>query len=293
MCWSVSPSKYVQEAVRNCQSCLKANFPEDSDFARIKNAPNLFPLGYEPCMNISRMLTPEEASYFQTIIGVIRWMVELGRIDITTEVSQLSSFLAMSREGHLINTLHIMSHLRWKHNSRLVLDQSYPNIEMSAFKSNEDWKAFYGDAKEAKPPNAPKPLGKEVVLCMFVDLDHAGDKVDHRSRTGFVIFMNMAMINWHSKKQATVKGAVSGAEFVAMKQGVEALRGLRYKLRMMGVPIDGLTLIYGDNMSVVHNTSKPESIKKKIQLHLLPSCEGSSCYGRVPDCPRSYQKQLG
>ena len=35
MCWSVSPSKYVQEAVRNCQSYLKANFPEDSDFALI------------------------------------------------------------------------------------------------------------------------------------------------------------------------------------------------------------------------------------------------------------------
>ena len=112
MRWSVSPSKYVQEAVRNCQNYLKANFPEDFDFALIKNAPNPFPLGYEPCIDISRMLTPDEASYFQTIIGVMRWMVELGRIDIATEVSQLSSFLAMPREGHLINALHIMSHLK-------------------------------------------------------------------------------------------------------------------------------------------------------------------------------------
>jgi len=40
---------------------------------------------------------------------------------------------------------------------------------------------------------------------------------------------------WNSKKQATIKtSGVFGAEFVAMKQGVEALRGLRYKLlRMM------------------------------------------------------------
>ena len=48
-----------------------------------------------------------------------------------------------------------------------------------------------------------------------------------------------------------------------MKQGVEALRGLRYKLRMMGVPIDGPTFVYGDNMSVVHSTSRPESPLKK------------------------------
>ena len=48
-----------------------------------------------------------------------------------------------------------------------------------------------------------------------------------------------------------------------MKQGVEELRGIRYKLRMMGVGIDGPTYVYGDNMSVIHNTSTPESVVKK------------------------------
>ena len=44
---------------------------------------------------------------------------------------------------------------------------------------------------------------------------------------------------------------------------VETLQGLRYKLRMMGVPISGLSFIYGDNMSVINNTQKPESTLKK------------------------------
>ena len=48
-----------------------------------------------------------------------------------------------------------------------------------------------------------------------------------------------------------------------MKQGVEALRGIRFKLQMMGVNVDGPTYVYGDNMSVMHNTSKPESVLKK------------------------------
>ena len=65
---------------------------------------------------------------------------------------------------------------------------------------------------------------------MFVDSDHAGDKSDRRSRTGFMIFMNMEMINWHTRKEATVEVAVFGDEFVAMKQGVEALRGIIFKL---------------------------------------------------------------
>jgi hypothetical protein len=55
-----------------------------------------------------------------------------------------------------------------------------------------------------------------------------------------------------------------GAEFVAMKQGMEALRGLQYKLWMMGVQINGPSYIYGDNMSVIHDTQWPElTLKKK------------------------------
>ena len=69
-----------------------------------------------------------------------------------------------------------------------------------------------------------------------------------------MIFMNMAMIQCHSKKQVTLEGAVFGAEFVAIKQGVKELRDIRYKLRMMGIGIDGPTYVYGDNMSVIHNT---------------------------------------
>ena len=44
-----------------------------------------------------------------------------------------------------------------------------------------------------------------------------------------------------------------------MMHGVETLHGLRYKLHMMGVLIDGTTYVYGDNMSVIFNISRPES----------------------------------
>ena len=209
----------------------------------IANAPNPFPLGYEPCMDVSPLLLPDEASYFQTIIGVLRWMAELGRIDIAVEVSQLSSLLTMPRQGHLVNALHIISYSKINHNSRLVLDTSYPGIDMSEFKSNENWAPFYGDVQDTKPLNSPKPLCKEVTLRIFVDSDYAGDKSDRRSRTGFMIFMNMVMINWHTKKQATVEGAVFGALFVAMKQGIEALIGIRFKLQMIGIKIEGPTYV--------------------------------------------------
>ena len=97
--WSISPSKYVQEAVRNCENHVKENF--SVDFQLLKYAPNPFPINYEPEIDVSRELTPDEASYYQTIIGVMRWMIELGRVDIGVEVSKLSSFLAYPRKGHM------------------------------------------------------------------------------------------------------------------------------------------------------------------------------------------------
>ena len=69
-CWSISPSKYVQEAVRNCQKYLKEILSDEYEL--IANEPNLFPLGCEPRMNVYPLLSPDEASYFQIFIGVMR-----------------------------------------------------------------------------------------------------------------------------------------------------------------------------------------------------------------------------
>ncbi len=110
----------------------------------------------------------------------------------------------------------------------------------------------------------PPLHGKDVDLRMMVDSDHAGEKRTWRSRTGFIIFCNLAPIIWLSKQQATIEASIFGAEFVAMKHGIETLRGLRYKIRMMGIPLSGPTYVYGDNKSQVTNLSRPElTLKKK------------------------------
>jgi hypothetical protein len=122
---------------------------------------------------------------------------------------------------------------------------------------------FYGNAEEAIPPNMPPPLGKDVDLRMMVDSDHAGEKRTQRSCTGFIIFCNLAPIVWLSKQQLTIESSIFGAEFVAMKHGIETLRELRYKIRMMGIPLSEPTYVYGDNKSRVTNSSRPESALKK------------------------------
>ena len=160
----------------------------------------------------------------------------------------------------------IFAYLDQHHNSQLVFDLCYPVVNERDF-IKYNWSKIYGDMKESIPPNAPEPRGREVELKMFVDTDHAGDQRNRRLRSGFIIYVNLAPIIWMLKKQATVETSVFGAEFVAMKLGMETLCGLRYKLRMMGVPIAGLSSVYGDNMSVINNTQRPKStLKKKSNL---------------------------
>ncbi|KAI2495421.1 hypothetical protein MHU86_19096 [Fragilaria crotonensis] len=257
--WGMSSSKYIQAAVANVKAFHARHFPTRK-WAKRSSGP--FPLNYAPELDVTPELSSEQASFYQSQIGVLRWCVELGRVDIITEVSELASHLIMPRDGHLEAVFHLFNHLEKKHNARIVFDPTYPDIDRSAFKEC-DWKSFYGNVTEAIPPNAPPPRGKDVDIRLFVDSDHANDQRTRRSRTGFLIYLNMSPIIWHSKKQATIETSVFGAEFVAMKHGMEALRGLRYKLRMMGVPIDGPSMIYGDNMSVIHNTQRPESTLKK------------------------------
>ena len=73
-----------------------------------------------------------------------------------------------------------------------------------------------------------------------------------------------------------------GAEFIAMKLAMEASRSLRYKLRMMGVEISGPTYTYGDNMSVIYNTSRPEStLKKKSHAICYHACREAVAMGEI------------
>ena len=143
-----------------------------------------------------------------------------------------------------------------------MFDDSEPIFDDRAFHKC-DWSEFYPEAEELLPPDMPEPLGKAVKMTCFVDADHAGCRETRRSHTGVIILVNKAPIIWFSKRQSTVETSTFGSEIVAMRIAVELIEGLRYKLRMMGVPIDGSCNVLCDNESVVKNVSRPESACKK------------------------------
>ncbi|CAJ1959256.1 unnamed protein product [Cylindrotheca closterium] len=147
----------------------------------------------------------------------------------------------------------------------LYFDYRAPNLDYSKLRSSrEDFQAYYRDAKEEMPHNAPKPRGQSVGSTTWVDASHGANKKTRKSHTGYVIFRNRAPILWHSKRQNTVEASTFGSEFIALKACIEAIAHLRFKLRMFGIPLeDEPTHIFCDNESVVTNATKVESTLNK------------------------------
>jgi hypothetical protein len=143
--WSMCPSKYIKDAVRNVEKAL-SKMDGNRRLPTRCSAPWL--RDYVCELDDSPELSPTDANYYQSLIGVLHWMVEIGRVDMITEVSKLASHTALPREAHLDAALHVFGYLKKKHGSRMVFDPTYPEIDMGVFKIC-DWREFYGNITES------------------------------------------------------------------------------------------------------------------------------------------------
>ena len=83
---------------------------------------------YRPELDVSEELDAGRANYYQGLIGVLRWIVELGRVDICCEVSMMAAYNVCPRVGHIEAVMHIILYLSChERSSRLVFDDAYVN----------------------------------------------------------------------------------------------------------------------------------------------------------------------
>ena len=93
----------------------------------------------------------------------------------------------------------------------------------------------------------PKPHSNSVSTHCFLDDNHAGNKVTCWSQIGIPIFVNKYLIIAFSKQKNNVETSKFGSKFTALKNAVELVEALGYKLRMFGVPLEGPTNVFCDN----------------------------------------------
>ena len=114
--WAMSSTKYTKQAIADIEVELDAIGKQLPTKVTTPLAS-----GYRPELDQSCELNSERLNYFQGLIGVLRWICELGGLDIMMPVSMLSRYLVSAREGHLDQVYHVFAYLKTHETSTMVL----------------------------------------------------------------------------------------------------------------------------------------------------------------------------
>ena len=212
--------------------------------------------GDNPELDNTELLDHEGIAQYQSIIGSLQWAISLGRFDIATATMSLSSYRSSPRKGHLERAKRIVCYLLRFSEGTIRFRTGIPDYSDLPIQDTAWDTSIYGNEPEPIPYDAPKPLGKPVIITDYVDANLYHDWVSGKSVTGILQFINKTPIDWYTKKQATVETATFGSEFGASRICVERTLAMRNTLRYLGVPIEGPSIIFGDNESVVNSSSR-------------------------------------
>lgn len=214
---------------------------------------------------------------YQSLIGALQWLVTLGRFEILVSVTTMSGYRIAPREGHLERLKRVFGYIKKNPDGAIRFRTNIPNHESQGTPTKFDWcSTVYGNTEEELPPDMPTPKGKAVRTTTYEDANLYHDLVTGRSVTGILHFINQTPSHWYSKRQGRVNTATYGSEFMAARTATEQIIDLRYTLRMMGIPIDGPSWMFGDNQSVITSSTIPESTLNKrhnaLSYHLVREC---------------------
>jgi hypothetical protein len=205
----------------------------------------------------------KEIDNYLTFIGQLQWLISLGRFDIFTATMTMSRFRAAPRSGHIERIKRIYGYLYKFKEGAIRYRVNNPDMSNYPIKDYDWTRSVYGNVSEVLPKDAPKPLGKPIIIRTYVDANLMHDLVTGRAVTGVLHMINQTPVEWYSKRQATVETATFGAEFVASRIAVDQIIDLRSTLRYLGVPVTAPTYMFGDNQSVVKNGTLPHSTLNK------------------------------
>ena len=176
--WIFRSSQYIIDPVKNVIDTL---FQEARTLP--KHGKYLWNSNYIPETDAFHEIPPPIYAYYQYLIGVLQWITEIGRVDITMETSAIASNMVMPREGHVEQLFHILAYLRIQQNISMVFDPKEPDIDDSQF-VRENWlDSAYSEFKEELPTNALQPKGIGFTMRVFIDSDHAGELTTQQSQT--------------------------------------------------------------------------------------------------------------
>ena len=91
--WAMSAEEYLRLAIATIEATL-------GEKLKHKKADTPISQTYHPELDETESLDDDGANYYQLLMGILQWAVELGRIDVAYEVQLMASYSCAPREGH-------------------------------------------------------------------------------------------------------------------------------------------------------------------------------------------------
>ena len=233
---------------------------------------------------------------YQSWMGVLTWIVIVGRYDVAYAVNTLGQFNSCPRVGHERAVQHLFGYLKKVPNIPLYINTARITGLPDAYEGSDEklMKERYPYAEEDMSERQPVGVGVDCGLTVFADASHADDLAQRRSVTGVIMFYGAMPILWVTKRQKVIAGSTYEAEFLALRAAIDEVRGIRYLLRGMGISVTSKARVLGDNEGVLQSASfYGAGLKKKhvgisyhrcreavacgiVTLHKVPSKENVS-----------------
>mgnify|MGYP000107799768 CR=1 FL=1 len=254
-----APKKYIEKILENYRR-LFGSYPKPYQSPLENND--------HPELDTSELLNEDDQKIYQSLIGALQWVIQIGRFDITTAVMTLSRFRAMPRQGHLDRVKRIHGYLSKMRHGIIKVRTAAPDYSSIPVKMYDREHTCYRDAHEEIPFDAPEPKGNSVTTTSFFDANLYHDLVSGKAVSGILHMFNQTPIDWYSKLQTTAESATFGSEYISGRTCVEQIIDLRLTLRYLGVPINGPSMMFGDNESVINSAAIPHSKMHKRHVAL-------------------------
>nr|GEU31476.1 putative reverse transcriptase domain-containing protein [Tanacetum cinerariifolium] len=107
---------------------------------------------------------------------------------------------------------------------------------------------------------------------VYVDLDHTGDYVDHKSTSGTCTFMGCCLTSWFSKKQTALAISTTEAKYVSAGKACQQALWMKQALIDYSVKLDDIPIIC-DNKGAIDLSKNPVQHSRtkhiKIRHHFL------------------------
>jgi hypothetical protein len=211
-----------------------------------------------PELDTSEQCDTDQIAQYQSIIGVLQWIVTVGRFDINTAVMTMSGLRMAPRIGHLNRLRRIYGYLSKMRYASIRIRTEEPDYSDRIDNAYNWTYSAYGNVTELLPTDAPEPLGNYVTLSHYVDANLMHDVTTGRSVTEIL----------HLAKKHPLNGIPKNKQQWKQQLMVQNL---------LGVPSRDKRFIFRDNKSVVESPCSSMLSFTKTYNVVFPLCERGYC----------------